>query len=93
MSYETYALGEDRVRATPLVPITLKGISREVVPYAIEDIYDHGHTEAPRVLEEVGERYHLYVDLAGLDTNESDEIEAALASALREVRNRRKRDG
>ena len=92
MSYETYALVEERVRATPLEPITLKGISREVVPYAIEDIYDAGDAHQRRVLEESGARYHLHVDLAGLDANESDEIETALASALREVRNRRKRE-
>ena len=38
LSYETYALVRDLVRAKPLPPITMKGISREVVPYAVEGI-------------------------------------------------------
>jgi class 3 adenylate cyclase len=38
ISYETYALVQDRVRARPLEPIILKGISRQVVPYVIEGI-------------------------------------------------------
>jgi class 3 adenylate cyclase len=38
MSYETFALVQDRVRARPLAPIDLKGISRQVVPYVIEGV-------------------------------------------------------
>src|SRR5258706_13546557 len=34
ISYETYALVRDFVRAQPLPAITMKGISREVIPYA-----------------------------------------------------------
>ena len=36
MSYETYALVKDIVTARALPPISVKGISREVVPYVIE---------------------------------------------------------
>src|SRR5436853_2425680 len=35
VSYETYALVRDIVDAQALPPITMKGISREVIPYAI----------------------------------------------------------
>jgi len=38
MSYETFALVQDRVRARPLDPIDLKGISRQVVPYVVEGV-------------------------------------------------------
>ncbi len=38
MSYESYALVRDVVRAHPLPPITMKGISREVVPYAVDGL-------------------------------------------------------
>ena len=38
LSYETYALVRDLVRAHPLPAITMKGISREVVPYAVEGL-------------------------------------------------------
>ena len=40
VSYETYALVRDAVVAQALPPITMKGISREVVPYAISGILD-----------------------------------------------------
>ena len=38
LSYETYALVRDMVRARPLPPIAMKGISREVVPYSVEGL-------------------------------------------------------
>ena len=40
VSYETYALVRDAVVAQALPPITMKGISREVVPYAISGVLD-----------------------------------------------------
>jgi hypothetical protein len=45
VSYETYALVRDIVIAEARPPITMKGISREVVPYAITGMVDaHGQT-------------------------------------------------
>ncbi len=92
MSYETYALVEDRVHASPLEPITLKGISREVVPYVIEDIHDGATMEEAGIFEQRGDHYHLHVDLTGLEANEGQDIETALSSALKVLRNRRKRN-
>jgi adenylate cyclase len=40
ISYETYALVRRMVVAYPLAPMTMKGISREVVPYTVEGILD-----------------------------------------------------
>jgi len=40
MSYETYALVREMVSAEALEPIRVKGISREVRPYAVRGIYD-----------------------------------------------------
>ena len=40
VSYETYALVRDIVVAQALPPITMKGISREVVPYAVNGMID-----------------------------------------------------
>ena len=40
ISYETYALVRDMVVAQALPPITMKGISREVVPYAVKGVLD-----------------------------------------------------
>src|SRR5438270_6765345 len=39
-SYETYALVRDIVVAHALPPITMKGISREVIPYSVEGMLD-----------------------------------------------------
>src|SRR5215210_4492972 len=38
LSYETYALVRDMVRARPLEAIVMKGIKREIVPYAVEGL-------------------------------------------------------
>ena len=40
VSYETYALVRRAVAAHPLPPIAMKGIGREVVPYAVEGMLD-----------------------------------------------------
>ena len=40
ISYETYALVRDTVVARALPPITMKGISREVIPYLVSGVLD-----------------------------------------------------
>src|SRR5437762_6696533 len=40
ISYETYALVRDVVTANPLPSISMKGISRDIVPYAVESTLD-----------------------------------------------------
>src|SRR5437764_1702422 len=40
ISYETYALVRDVVTANPLPSISMKGISREVLPYAVDSTID-----------------------------------------------------
>ena len=92
MSYETHALVQDHVRARPLEPIDLKGISRQVVPYVIEGIYEEGPGADTDIVEQDTHRLHLHVDLTDLAENEGEEIESALESALEEVKKRRKRD-
>jgi len=42
ISYETYALVKDIVDATPLPPITMKGIHREIVPYGVNGLIPGG---------------------------------------------------
>src|SRR3974377_2027675 len=57
VSYETYALVRDIVVARALTPITVKGISREVVPYAV-----------PSALDASGKNIEVFSEhLAGLD--------------------------
>ena len=40
VSYETYALVRRIAIAHPLPPITMKGISRDVIPYAVDGMLD-----------------------------------------------------
>lgn len=92
MSYETYALVQNSVRARALKPITLKGISREVVPYAVEGIFEDVPPEGSDSIEQKTDRLHLHVDLADLEDIEREQIESALESALNEVRKLSKRN-
>ena len=48
ISYETYALVRDIVVAQELAPITMKGISREVVPFAVKGILGRRGRDHPR---------------------------------------------
>ena len=86
MSYETYALVRERVSARALEPITLKGISREVVPYAVDPARIAGEAGGGDIHEESSERMRLFVDLSELDAAEAEKIEAALAAAQEAVR-------
>jgi len=78
VSYETYALVRDIVAGHALAPVSMKGIAREVVPYAVDGLIDEeGHTV--QVFSEHGDGLDLYLDLGRIDA------EAALS--LREVLN------
>ncbi len=85
MSYETYALVQDHVTARALEPITLKGISREIVPYVIENIYGDHMDLSSDVIEVKSERMQLHLNLSAIDEGERREIEKALSSALNAI--------
>jgi class 3 adenylate cyclase len=81
ISYETYSLVRDMLVAHPLPPIMVKGISREIVPYAVE-----------AMLDEAGERMEIFSEhMAGLDfyldpsmvpSGSAERIRALLQDAL-----------
>jgi class 3 adenylate cyclase len=57
ISYETYTLVRRMLVAHPLPPITMKGISRDVIPYAVEGL-----------LDETGQKIEIFSEhMAGLD--------------------------
>lgn len=85
MSYETYALVQDEVEGRPLEAITLKGISRQVVPYVLVGM--RAGDPAGSAIEAVTERLHLRVNLDGLTEGEGREITETLDAALRSIRN------
>ncbi len=81
LSYETYELTRDMVSARPKPPISMKGISRRVVPYVVDGILGEvkqrkevisGHT--------VG--LDLFLDPAALDAQGLKEARKRLKAAL-----------
>jgi len=86
MSYETYALVKNIVKARALEPIALKGISREVVPYAVEPLNEEESSADPNRVTTETDYLHLRLDLHGLDGDEAASVEAALQSALDRVK-------
>lgn len=80
ISYETYALVKDIVDATPLPPITMKGIQREIVPYAVNGLV--GTDCNLRVLSEHFAGLDLHLDMTQLDPEERARVRAALAEAM-----------
>jgi adenylate cyclase len=82
LSYETYALVRDVVHAHPLEPIHVKGIARQVVPYAVEGgVAD----EAERTVFADRERgLELYLDVDRVEDPAA--ARALLEAALRALR-------
>ena len=81
MSYETYALVNDIVRAHPLPPIKVKGISREIVPYAFEGLLDE-MKQRPNVISEHSTGVDLFLDLDVIDKAAVDRTRRMLQQAL-----------
>jgi len=81
LSYETYALVRDMVRARPLPPIAMKGISREVVPYSVEGLLGD-LAQRPQVISEHAIGLDLFLDLEALDERSVERARQRLAEAL-----------
>jgi hypothetical protein len=81
VSYETYALVRSILVAHPLPPITMKGISREVVPYVVEGMLDASGTKMEIVSEHMT-GLDLYLDPAMIDARTSERVAGVLRQAL-----------
>jgi class 3 adenylate cyclase len=81
MSYETYALVRDIVVARALPPISMKGISRPVVPYAVEGMLD-ANGAAQRIFSEHMTGLDFYLDPGAVDDATAAHIRTLLQSAL-----------
>jgi len=77
MSYETYALVKDIVRAEPREPIKVKGIRKEVKPYAVLDILE-GVEEEKLFIRREREGALFMVDLNKLQGEERTQALAEL---------------
>ncbi|HEY7607792.1 MAG TPA: adenylate/guanylate cyclase domain-containing protein [Alphaproteobacteria bacterium] len=81
LSYETYALVRDMVRARAQAPITMKGISREVMPYAVEtQMFESG--ARPPVINARVTGLDVFLDLEAMDEKAAERARGLLESAL-----------
>jgi adenylate cyclase len=81
ISYETFALVQDIVVASPLPPITMKGIRHEVVPYEVEGLVS-GADKRTRILSEHLNGLDLHLDLGQLAPAEHARVREALREAM-----------
>jgi adenylate cyclase len=81
LSYEAYALVRQFITARALEPITMKGISREVVPYSVERLLDAQGMDLPVVSEERA-GLSLYLDPAAINVDDLDKIKDTLNRAM-----------
>jgi len=81
LSYETYALVRAIVVARPLPSITMKGISRAVIPYLVEGM-QNADGEKTEIFSENMTGLDLYLDPTMLDTRSAEHVRAVLRSAL-----------
>jgi class 3 adenylate cyclase len=81
ISYDTYVLVRDIVAARALPQISVKGISRTVVPYVVEGVLD----EAGRKIEIFSEHMtglDFYLDPRAVDATALERIRATLRNAI-----------
>ena len=81
LSYETYALVRDIVRATPQEPITMKGIRRQIVPYVVEGLVKEMQ-QRTSVISEHGTGIDFFLDLELLDKSTRERTRRLLQEAL-----------
>ena len=80
ISYETFALVSDVITAHPLPAITMKGISREVIPYSVDNLLDD--TAKGDVIVERVKGLDFYLDPSLVDPQGVDRIRSILSDAL-----------
>jgi adenylate cyclase len=83
LSYETYAPVSDIVQASPQEPIRMKGISREVVPYAVEGDLTAEATET--IFSEHARGIDFYVDVDALELEGAARLRKRLLDTLAAV--------
>jgi hypothetical protein len=81
VSYETYALVLDMVAGHALPSLSMKGIAREVVPYAIDGRAGEGGATVHVVTENIV-GLDLYLDPGRVDAASSAHARGALQRAL-----------
>jgi adenylate cyclase len=81
ISYETYALVRDILVAHALPPITMKGISREVVPYAVDGMLD-ALGQKVEIFSEHMTGLDFYLDPTMVNVGSAQQIRTLLQKAI-----------
>ncbi|MBV8644789.1 MAG: adenylate/guanylate cyclase domain-containing protein, partial [Candidatus Eremiobacteraeota bacterium] len=81
MSYETYALVRHIVAAHPLPAITVKGITREIIPYAVDGLVGESDDGA-QVFSAHGDGLDLFVDVNAVDAADAARLRGVLSAAI-----------
>ena len=81
ISYETYALVRRMLVAHPLPPITMKGIGRDVIPYAVEGMLDASGAKV-RIFSEHITGLDFYLDPAMIDERQWAHVRELLGNAI-----------
>ena len=79
VSYETFALAREVITAHPLPTITMKGISREIIPYTVDSLLDTG-TKGEIIVEHLT-GLDFYLDSI-VDHRGANRIQSILGEAL-----------
>ncbi|MBX3581077.1 MAG: adenylate/guanylate cyclase domain-containing protein [Rhizobiaceae bacterium] len=86
MSYETYAHVRDLIDAEAGEPISMKGISRPVVPYLVRGV--RGEAVVDTVITELDEGLLLTLDTAGMDPAKAERLRNKLKSVMDQLESR-----
>jgi adenylate cyclase len=81
LSYESYTYVRDVVAASALAPITMKGISREIIPYLVQGFLD-ADGQKSQVFSAHMTGADFYLDPSALDREASERLRAMLRDAL-----------
>jgi adenylate cyclase len=81
ISYETYSAVRDTLEAQALAPIRMKGISREVTPYAVTGLFD-SEGKKTKVFTAHMTGVDFYLDPSMVGAESAPDIRAILLSAL-----------
>jgi hypothetical protein len=81
LSYETFALVNETVRAHALPAITMKGINREVIPYSVDSLNDAA-AETSGIITERAPGLELYLDPAVVKSGDAARVRSLLETAL-----------
>jgi adenylate cyclase len=81
ISYETYALVRNMLVAHAMPPITMKGISREVIPYSVEGMLD-AQGQASKVFSAHMTGLDFYLDPRMVNAGSAERIRTVLQQAI-----------